>query len=72
MLAAVYRTDRYHPLLAVYHTDLRVELRQRIERGELTMQQLLAAIPAAVLPAPPGFGQLVNLNRPQDLRAAGG
>lgn len=65
--AVVCRTDRYHPLFAVYHTDLRMEVRQRIRSGELTMQRLFEAVPAAVVPAPPGFESLVNLNHPEDL-----
>ena len=66
VLAAVYRTDRYHPLFAAYHTDLHEEVWRRVLVGELTMQHLLDEIPAAVLPPPPGFDGLVNLNRPAD------
>ena len=70
--AVAYRTDRYHPLFAVYHTDLENEVRRRVEASALTMQRLLADVPAVVLPAPSGFDELVNLNRPNDLRAVRG
>lgn len=70
--AVAYRTDRYHPLFAVYHTALGNEVRRRVEAGELTMQRLLADVPAVVLPAPAAFDEMVNLNRPDDLRAVRG
>ncbi len=68
VVASVYRTDRYHPVLAAYHTDLRREVRRRVVAGRLTMQRLLDEIPAAVLTPPPDFSKLVNLNHPGEVR----
>ena len=62
--AVVYRSDRFHPLFAVYHLDLMEEVRRRIERGDLKMQHLFEGVPARVLPVPEGWDELVNLNRP--------
>ncbi len=64
--AVVYRSDRFHPLFAVYHLELMEELRRRIGRGNLKMQHLFAEIPARVLPVPEGWEELVNLNQPPD------
>ena len=64
--AVVYRSDRFHPLFAVYHRDLMEELRRRMRRGDLKMQHLFEAVPTRVLPVPEGWEELVNLNRPGD------
>lgn len=64
--AVVYRSDRFHPLFAVYHLDLMEELRKRIRRGDLKMQHLCEEVPARILPVPAGWEELVNLNRPAD------
>ena len=64
--AVVYRSDRFHPLFAVYHVELMEELRRRIRRGDLKMQGLFEEVPTRVLPVPQGWEELVNLNRPPD------
>lgn len=64
--AVVYRSDRFHPLFAVYHLDLEEELRRRMRRGDLKMQHLFEEVPTRVLPVPEGWEGLVNLNRPPD------
>ena len=69
--AVVYRSDRFHPLFAVYHLDLMEEIRRRIRRGDLKMQHLFEEVPTRVLPVPEGWEELVNLNRPAD-RPLGG
>ena len=66
--AVVYRTDRCHPLLVAYRTDLRREVRRRVAARDLTLQRLLEEIPAAVADAAPDSSTLVNLNRPEDAR----
>ena len=64
--AVVYRSDRFHPLFAVYHVELMEELRRRIGRGNLKMQHLFDEVPARVLPVPGGWEELVNRNQPPD------
>lgn len=70
--AVVYRSDRFHPLFALYHGSLAPEVRQRVRAGELKMQHLLDRVPAAVLPTPEGWEEMVNLNRPAAGRKLGG
>ncbi len=62
--AVVYRSDRFHPLFAVYHGALKEELRKRIRRGDLKMQHLFEKVPARILPVPEGWDELVHWNRP--------
>ena len=62
--AVVYRSDRFHPLFAVYHVELMEELRRRIGRGNLKMQHLFEEVPARVLPVPEGWEELVHWNQP--------
>ena len=69
--AVVYRSDRYHPLFALYHVELIEEIRRRIRVGELKMQHLFDEVPARVLPVPEDWEKLVNLNRPAGGRLRG-
>lgn len=69
--AVVYRSDRFHPLFAVYHLELMEELRRRIGRGDLKMQHLFEEVPARILPVPEGWGELVNRNHPPNGPALG-
>ena len=65
-LTIVYRSDRYHPLFGLYHVNLVNEVRRRVTAGDLKMQHLFDEVPARILPAPEGWEELVNLNRPPE------
>ena len=70
--AVVFRSDRYHPLFALYHGRSAGEVRQSIHAGDLKMQHLFDRVPSAVLPVPEDWDQLVNRNRPRDQEPRGG
>jgi molybdopterin-guanine dinucleotide biosynthesis protein A len=62
------------PLLAIYRRDLLGAVQERIERGELSLQNLIHARRSVLIPTAslrridPELRSLRNLNRPEDLR----
>jgi molybdopterin-guanine dinucleotide biosynthesis protein A len=61
------------PLLAIWRPRILPEVSRRIERGELSLQALLAALDTLYVPEPvlraldPDLASLRNVNRPEDL-----
>ena len=62
--AVVYRTDRFEPLLGLYHSRVRATVVDHIARSRLQMQELLAGLETRAIPAPDGWADATNLNRP--------
>jgi molybdopterin-guanine dinucleotide biosynthesis protein A len=61
------------PLLAIWRPRVLPEVTRRIERGDLSLQSLLAALDTLYVPEPdlraldPDLASLCNVNRPEDL-----
>lgn len=62
--AVVFHTEHFEPLFGAYHTSIGDVVRRRIDADRLAMHELLLEIETLALPAPPGWGEVVNLNRP--------
>jgi molybdopterin-guanine dinucleotide biosynthesis protein A len=62
--AVVYHSDRYEPMLGLYHTSLADTVRELLDSGDRSMQTLLGRVGAAALPVPPDWGRAHNLNHP--------
>jgi molybdopterin-guanine dinucleotide biosynthesis protein A len=60
----LFETDRYEPLLSLYHRSVRSAVRERIDAGDLAMHRLLSRLDVTAVAAPPGWDQVTNLNRP--------
>jgi len=60
----VYRSERYQSMFALYHTSIREKVRERLEDGRLSIQDLFPAIRTVSLPPPADWDRAVNLNRP--------
>ncbi|OFW67057.1 MAG: hypothetical protein A2Z12_03980 [Actinobacteria bacterium RBG_16_68_21] len=56
--------DGWEPVFALYHTDLRTEIADRLEGGRRSLQALLDAVETAAVERPSGFRQV---NRPADI-----
>jgi molybdopterin-guanine dinucleotide biosynthesis protein A len=59
--------DTAQPLFCLYHTRVEAVLGAAVDSGSLRMQELVAGLSVATVPAPPGFARAVNVNRPGDL-----
>jgi molybdopterin-guanine dinucleotide biosynthesis protein A len=60
----VFKSDRYQPMFALYHTSIRETVAAQIEAGRLSMQQLYPVIATVALPLPDDWDRATNLNRP--------
>ena len=65
--AVAFRSTRYEPLFALYHTSLKDALRERILAGSLAMHKLLAEARTVEVPPPAGWERVSNVNTPEDL-----
>lgn len=59
-----YKTDRYEPLLALYHVSVADTLAAQVAAGKLAMHDLLARLHVLALPRPDGWDTVTNLNTP--------
>lgn len=59
-----FKTDRWEPLFALYHTSIHKEVRRRVMSGQGTMWKLIEAVGAVAVEAPVGLRQV---NTPGDL-----
>jgi len=59
-------------MLSLYHVSARPIVRQQIEAGEYSMQQLLDAAQAAPLRPPPDWPERPGVNTPDDLARLAG
>ncbi|MEM9110199.1 MAG: molybdenum cofactor guanylyltransferase [Planctomycetota bacterium] len=69
-LAVAYRSDRWEPMLALYHTDLLSRVEHQIRLKQYSVQQLLMAANAVAVNLPEGLGSLPQANTPEALKAA--
>jgi molybdopterin-guanine dinucleotide biosynthesis protein A len=69
--AVAYRREHWEPLPALYHTDLRPLVTNRLAAGAASLQGLLDEAGAvAVLPGP-DWPKVLQVNTPEDLRRLG-
>jgi molybdopterin-guanine dinucleotide biosynthesis protein A len=64
--AVAYRTVRYEPLFALYHTSIQPAVGQALGAGKLAMQELLLRARTVGLTPPEDWDAATNLNRPLD------
>jgi molybdopterin-guanine dinucleotide biosynthesis protein A len=64
----LFRSDRLEPLFALYHTSIRKMAARLIDDGRLKMIELIDSVKTNAIPAPGGWSDVVNLNRPPDQR----
>ncbi len=64
--AVLFGSDREQPLFGFYHSSIREKVVGRVQAGRLKMLDLLPEIDVRTVPAPQGWHQAVNLNRPTD------
>lgn len=64
--AVVFRSERNEPLLGLYHTSIRDTISDMIDTDRLKMQFLPDEVAVVSVPAPAGWNDVVNLNRPDD------
>jgi molybdenum cofactor guanylyltransferase len=69
--AVAFKGDVWQPLLALYHRSLRAEVAARLADKRLALWRLLRDAPARALALPPGWDQVRQVNRPDDLDPAG-
>jgi molybdopterin-guanine dinucleotide biosynthesis protein A len=62
--AIAYKSDRYEPLFALYHTSLRDAVAARIEADRLEMRDLFSEAVTVNLHPPRGWDDALNVNRP--------
>ena len=60
----LFESTREQPLFGLYRASLASKIAERIGSDQLKMQDLLAAINVARVPAPRGWMDGVNMNRP--------
>ncbi len=67
--ACLYETDPMQPLVACYAARIAKLAQDRLAQGQGSMHGLLAVIDKKLLPPPPNWEQLRNVNRPSDIAA---
>ena len=61
---------RAQPLFGLYHTSALPAARAQLASGQRAMWRLLERLRVALRPSPPGWDQLISVNRPLDLERA--
>jgi molybdenum cofactor guanylyltransferase len=70
VLAVAFRGPQgWEPLFALYHADLRDEVRSRLRGGDRSLQALLDGVAAAAVPAPASYR---HVSTPDELRRSPG
>jgi molybdopterin-guanine dinucleotide biosynthesis protein A len=64
--AVVYKSDRYEPLFALYHTSIRATVFGLVATDRLETRNVFGEAVTVALPPPDGWDEAVNLNRPPD------
>ncbi|MCK5619076.1 MAG: molybdenum cofactor guanylyltransferase [Candidatus Krumholzibacteria bacterium] len=64
----IFRSDRLEPLFALYHTSIRKTAARLIDDDRLKMIELIDTVTTETVPAPGGWSDVINLNRPPDYR----
>jgi len=59
--------DPAQPLFGLYHTGGEAAFAGAVDSGNLRMQEVVSVLSPVIVPAPRGFAQAVNVNRPGDL-----
>jgi len=62
--AVVYKSERYEPLFALYHTSIRETVVGLIEANRLETRNIFKETATVTMPPPEGWSDAVNLNRP--------
>ena len=65
--AIAFRSERWEPLFAMYHTRILDQVEDALKAKQRTMWRFLDSIAARVVPLPENFHQLVVVNTPDEL-----
>ncbi len=68
--AVAFHHRHWEPLIALYHTSLRAEVRRRLLGGQLGLQSLLDSVTSAAVPLPADWPALLQVNTPAELEQA--
>lgn len=69
--ALAFYAQRWHPLWALYHTDLLPEVTLRLQQGQRALWRLLADVAAQAIPGETFANSVAAINTPQDLSRFG-
>lgn len=67
--AVAFKGEQWQPLPGLYHRSLLSSCEAMLGQGRAALWHLLEAAHTLALPLPDGWGEAVQLNRPQDLAA---
>ena len=65
-----FRGERWEPMFALYHTDLRPLVQNQIKQRRYSMQRLLDSAEAYAIDLPIGLSSIPQANTPEQLEAS--